>query len=322
MRHLGFQSFKLQKIEFSKDELLNLITKSKMFCVGLDFKESEFLQDLLRTVPLFAQDGNYYRWAHKSLQEYFAAQFIYLDSKEKQSAILKKLSSTENVDKFINVLDLYYDMDYKTFRNVIEYSLLIDYEQYSKKNYNKKYIEVKEASINKRKELTFSFDTYLFRAEKEDGKDAFSGERLSEMIKKYKYKNNLEDKRFSGVFLSPPFTDNIYAIHYQNPKTSLMMLLLIKKNMIVKEIKGRKYFNKSKVSIDCEIGKEFEMVYISDELQSPFNSKKNFDNINEFIEATRMFPVSIDSKNALITLKQIKADIEKESVDDFLIDGI
>jgi hypothetical protein len=322
MRHLGFQCFKLQKIEFNKDELLNLITKSKNFCVGLDFKESDFLQDLLRTVPLFAQDGNYYRWAHKSLQEYFAAQFIYLDSKEKQNPILEKLSSTENVEKFINVLDLYYDMDYKTFRNVIEYNLLLEYEKYSKENYNKSYSEIKNEDVLKRKELAFLIDTHLFRAEKADKKDPFEGKRLSKMIKDYQDKNGLEDKRFSGVLLSPPFTDNIYAIHYVNPKTSLLLLLMRKKNNIVKSIKRKTDFKKSKVSIDCEIENEFEMIQITDEPNSPFNSEKNFRNINEFIQATRMFPVTIDDKNALTTLNQIKAHLEKESVEDFLIDGI
>jgi hypothetical protein len=142
------------------------------------------------------------------------------------------------------------------------------------------------------------------------------------MIKDYQDKNGLEDKRFSGVLLSPPFTDNIYAIHYVNPKTSLLLLLMRKKNNIVKSIKRKTDFKKSKVSIDCEIENEFEMIQITDEPNSPFNSEKNFRNINEFIQATRMFPVTIDDKNALTTLNQIKAHLEKESVEDFLIDGI
>src|SRR5690606_18536320 len=105
-------------------------------CVGLKFSDSEFLLDILNTVPLFTQDGNYFRWSHKSLQEYFAAQFIYLDSKERQNIILSKLYSHTNLEKFINVLDLYYDMDYKVFRNIIEYNLLKEYSSFERLIYS------------------------------------------------------------------------------------------------------------------------------------------------------------------------------------------
>ena len=127
LRHIGYNCLKQQKNEFSKDETLKLIEQSKKFCIGLSFNESDFLTDLLKTVPLFTQDGIYYRWAHKSLQEYFAAQFIYMDSKEKQNDILLGIYNHSQLEKFTNILDLYYDMDYKTFRNVIEYCLLKDY---------------------------------------------------------------------------------------------------------------------------------------------------------------------------------------------------
>jgi len=152
LRHIGYNCFKLQKIEFSKDEILKLIEQSKKFCIGLSFDASDFLTDLLKTVPLFTQDGIYYRWAHKSLHEYFAAQFIYMDSKEKQNEILLGIYNHAQVEKFTNVLDLYYDMDYKTFRNVIEYCLLKNYfDKYvlSLKSYNKKHQRLSDEDIIK-----------------------------------------------------------------------------------------------------------------------------------------------------------------------------
>ena len=149
LRHIGYNCFKQQKIEFSKDEILKLIEQSKKFCIGLSFNESDFLTDLLKTVPLFAQDGNYYRWAHKSLHEYFAAQFIYMDSKEKQNNILLGIYNHSQLENFTNVLDLYYDMDYKTFRNVIEYCLLEDYYDVSLKPSYKKHQRVSDEDIIK-----------------------------------------------------------------------------------------------------------------------------------------------------------------------------
>ena len=155
LRFIGFNCFKQRKIEFSKDEIVNLIEKSKDFCAGLSFKGSDFLHDLLKTVPLFTKDGVYYRWAHKSLHEYFAAQFIYMDAKNKQNEILLSIYNSPRVKEHINVLDLYYDMDYKTFRNVIEYDLLKQYIKYCSDHYNEQYEGVSLEDVAKRKQVMF-----------------------------------------------------------------------------------------------------------------------------------------------------------------------
>ena len=129
LRYIGFKSMK--KIEFSKDELLSIIQGAKSFCVGLNFSDSNLLNDILKTVPIFVKDGNYYKWAHKSLQEYFAAQFIFLDAKNTQSEILKKIYSSNDINKYYNLLDLYYNIDYKGFRNVVTYEFLCDFKKFS-----------------------------------------------------------------------------------------------------------------------------------------------------------------------------------------------
>ncbi|MES2690793.1 MAG: NACHT domain-containing protein, partial [Bacteroidota bacterium] len=115
LRHIGYNCLIKGKIEFTKDEILDLIKDAKTYVSGISFKESDLLKDLISTVPLFTIDGIYYKWSHKSLQEYFAAQFIFLDSKEKQRDILLKIYKHENAIKFINVLDLYYSIDYRSF---------------------------------------------------------------------------------------------------------------------------------------------------------------------------------------------------------------
>jgi hypothetical protein len=57
LRRIGFKSIK--KIELSKDELLSIIRDAKEFCIGLKFSESDFLKDILSTVPIFIKDGVY-----------------------------------------------------------------------------------------------------------------------------------------------------------------------------------------------------------------------------------------------------------------------
>jgi len=192
LRYIGYKSFKLQKLEFTKDDILKLIKDSKEFCVGLKFKESDFLNDIIRTVPIFTKDGNYYRWSHKSLQEYFAAQFIYLDSKSKQNLILETLYSHPNIEKFINVLDLYYDMDYKTFRNVIERNLLKEYKNHIENNSFRELEKVQDDFKIKRKQSTFLTTSLIFKSIRSKyGDHPFDQDKLSAMLENYRKENNL-----------------------------------------------------------------------------------------------------------------------------------
>lgn len=321
LRHLGFSCFKLQKIEFSKDEILKLITDSKEFCAGLNFNESDFLEDLLRTVPLFAQDGNYYRWAHKSLQEYFAAQFIYLDSKEKQNSILDKLYNHSNIEKFINVIDLYYDMDYKTFRNRIERSLLSEFKEFVDNNYNHKYTDVLEESVIERKETSFFTNSFLFKATQKDKKHPFEGDKIGKMLKSFSEKNGLDEGGFSGILVRPPLFEFIYAIHYQNSKTTLLSLLARKKSNYIKGVNHSDIENKT-MELHYVFEKEYYPEEINDDIKNPFNTKENFKNISEFLQATKINSFIIDYDKGLTFLEKIEKSIANEEADDFLVGDI
>lgn len=134
LRYVGYRSLQSQKIEYEKDALLDIIEDAKDFYSDLKFNKSDYLKDLLKAVPLFCQDGQYYRWVHKSLQEYFAAQFIYKDSKSSQDSILKALYESENLEKYLNLLDLYYDIDNWGFRKNITLPLCESYREFYMNN--------------------------------------------------------------------------------------------------------------------------------------------------------------------------------------------
>ena len=102
LRHLGFRCLKYQKIEFDKDSLLKIIDDVKNDCSNLNFSASDFFHDILHAVPLFCNDGQYYKWVHKSIQEYFAAQFIYRDAKENQDKILSTMYESNNLNKYLS----------------------------------------------------------------------------------------------------------------------------------------------------------------------------------------------------------------------------
>ncbi len=126
------------KIEFTRDELGTIVTKSISYCPEINTTSTNFIKDLLITVPIFTKDGIYYKWSHKSLQEYFAAQYLYLDAKENQQEILKHISFHQENSSFLNVIDLYRSIDPTGFENVVVYKLLEDYFKclnYSYKNF-------------------------------------------------------------------------------------------------------------------------------------------------------------------------------------------
>lgn len=319
LRHIGFNCFNLQKIEFTKDQLLKLIKDSREFCVGLSFKESDFLQDIIKTVPIFTQDGNYFRWSHKSLQEYFAAQFIYLDSKIKQNSILEKIYHHSNIDNFVNVLDLYYDMDYKTFRNVIELNLLEEYNLFSN-NYFKSNVLINDKDLLKRRELMFLADNYFFKASRK-GEDSFRTEEFHLMIKKFE--SNLKNSTFksSNILVSPNFTQQeIYLMNFHDGKKAILELLFNKHNRIVKELNNFQNFVRNE-DIDFKLKENYDSLRLNDSQDCILNDQNNFQKVNFILEAFGGSQISINGREALEKLKIIKSEIELEGQSDFLLSG-
>lgn len=129
LRHIGFICMTQHKIEFEKDAILTIITQAKSYCTDLTFNPSDFLDDILCRVPLFCKDGNYYKWVHKSLQEYFAARFINIDY-QNTDEVLSKIYNSSNVDNYINMLDIYMDIDALGFKKNILLPLCRNFIEY------------------------------------------------------------------------------------------------------------------------------------------------------------------------------------------------
>lgn len=123
------------KIEFTRDELGTIISKSISYCPEIKVSSANFIKDLLITVPIFVKDGIYYKWSHKSLQEYFAAQYLYLDAKENQQEILNHIAFHRENISFLNVIDLYRSIDPTGFENIVVYKLLEDYFNFINDSY-------------------------------------------------------------------------------------------------------------------------------------------------------------------------------------------
>ncbi|MDQ8140752.1 NACHT domain-containing protein [Chryseobacterium sp. CFS15] len=318
LRHIGFSCLKSQKIEFTKDEILKLISESKVFCVGLEFTESNFLSDILKTVPLFSEDGNYYKWSHKSLQEYFAAQFIFLDAKKNQSKIIDLIYNHADLDKFINVLDLYYDMDYKTFRYRIEFKILEEYHHHLQNYYQNFKSDLNLQLIPLRAEMTFLNETVIFYLDEDiDEDEEAHNDNMTDMITSISEQNNLDDILVSQIRIFKLQKLNLFQ--YVHPKNKLFYIFENKKNPIVKKFSSEKYDFSS--NFPFEFNEEVKFARIDYVYNDGVNNEKNFKEINSLISDYVDESIIINHSEAIKRFNEIKNEIDKGS-DEFLLEGL
>ena len=109
LRCVGFASVYNHKVEFERTEIISIIKKSKEKCGLSNFNESDYLDDLVKAVPLFSKEGLSYKWSHKSLAEYFAVEYIAFDSLDLEQTIVERLYFNDK-ERNENLFDLYYDI--------------------------------------------------------------------------------------------------------------------------------------------------------------------------------------------------------------------
>ena len=317
LRAIGFTTAKLGQLEFEKDRWLRIIAEAKKLCPGIEFKEGSFLKDLVTTVPLFNRDGEYYRWAHKSIQEYFAAQFICTDSKGKQDIILKKMAENRNVLKFINILDLCYDIDYKTFRRVISYDLMSDFVKFWDSTYTAiDRGKISADDINLRKSL--SFQTYAGFMREEDMESREASHVTEAIVKLARSKEiSLEEDYELMMWGGAPFTF-VYSLH-----TSALLELLQKKGEdVVFELSELDY-NGTSAKAEEKI-REFlvaePLLIITDDPASVVNDIDTFNHVNWEL----FFPqrTCIDHEKARKLVENVQREIAEEASDTFLTDNL
>ena len=150
LRYVGYKCLTNIGVKFDEDTVLNTIREAKENNRNLDFYESAFLKDLTSSVPLFCMDGTDYKWVHKSLLEYFAARFIFCDAKQNQDKILSAICNSEHKEKYINMLDIYYDIDFKGFSKNITLPICERYIQFYSNNINSILFKINKDLIEKR----------------------------------------------------------------------------------------------------------------------------------------------------------------------------
>ncbi|MFT3823684.1 MAG: NACHT domain-containing protein [Chitinophagaceae bacterium] len=322
LRYIGFSCLRNgQVIEFNKDKILELIRKGKEFCTGLQFSESDFLKDLITTVPLFIQDGNYYRWAHKSLQEYFAAQFIYLDSKGQQSKILMQLYNSEYLPVFINTLDLYYDIDTKTFRGTILYEILSSFEKFVNVSFQDIGFDIPRDEILRRIEVCFQMKVYFFGMGLYD--EIKHNSNLNKVFEKNNEKSiisiirNAVDKKLACFCICDIKMSMDEMLVQKIPEIFRFDSSLLESSWVPLDDNSERSFSQIKYYFESD----YESYLIDDRIDNQFNFAESFSAVTgQMAWGRRARP--FNSEKALALLAEIRMQIQTENNDSFLLDGI
>jgi hypothetical protein len=153
LRYLGYLTYKAQKVEYTKDELLDFVDKAKQLAAQNSAKSSQIIHDLTHAVPLMLEEGNYIRWAHRSIQEYFAALCICRNMQGKQLEILLKYYRDNDFSSHINLIALCADIEPSYFRQSILKDLLENLLQEFNSIYQNMRNSISPELIRKRKQL-------------------------------------------------------------------------------------------------------------------------------------------------------------------------
>ncbi|MDR6967781.1 hypothetical protein J2X31_001793 [Flavobacterium arsenatis] len=299
------------QIEFTRDQLEDIISKAIKYCGDIKVKPSDFIKDLIITVPIFSLDGVYYKWSHKSLQEYFASQFIYLDAKDKQNEILLKICFHESNELYLNIIDLYESIDPRGFKNIVLYKLLQDFTKHMKVSY-KNFPDSK--SKLERQQLAFIYDLYLINFPFEPRTRENSPSEIFELLRNLKGK-----KRMSIGMNVVPDENQISCIKVPriiNPQLILLNFLDDKDYSFVTRIKMKP----SRHKIDLKL-KSRHPYSVTDRKNSYLNTLDNFEKTNDIIKhflARHEVPV-INQKKASIALSEIQESIKSSSDENFLL---
>ncbi|HAT4125257.1 TPA: hypothetical protein I9Z60_001610 [Clostridium perfringens] len=308
LRCIGFITL-TKGINYSREELISLINKAKAKNPEIEFRASDFLWDIIHSVPLFTREGIEYKWVHKSFQEYFAASYLCVDAKKTQEKLLKEMSNNNKIYKYFNVLDFFYDMEYKQFSRYILLDLFKEYEIFYENSYNNKFFsDFKAESIDTRKKIQFILEKVYIRKFDEEDRNLDVYE-----IWKRDFEHISDAGKTTGTY------DSMMVVNFGNNRKEQLLKLLKNKNFegIKEYFCIEKNVNKKLYDI-----LEFKVMYdINDDVNNDLNSYKNFEIVNEFLKKIIdiRFRYLLDYNICMKIKEQIEAGIREEENDlDFI----
>lgn len=131
-----FQSFFHNQFEFRREDVLNICINAKQKAgIMKNFEVEDFFEDLTKAVCMLLPEGQYYRFCHRSFQEYFASIYISQLDDEKQKKFLNAWIKEEKGRQSSDILSILSAIQPKRYiKNVLCEILGELYEKYEKED--------------------------------------------------------------------------------------------------------------------------------------------------------------------------------------------
>jgi len=294
LRVVGFVSVMTGKVEGDTDAVLGWIRKAKEVC-KINIPESNFLEDLVRSVPVFVKDGDYYRWSHKSLAEYFAAQYICTEGKGQQQKILDTFLLSRQVGRFTNVLDQIYDIDNNAFREHLILPAAKAFADHWANSYKAMDPAITVEEVRLRKSCTFDMTTIFFKDFSFNGhKDFRAG--LSNAIKQVRG-SDLQFEPIAIVMLNERSRKNVRVIiDVPGPFNTVLSILEMKKDPLIMHKSKLSATSRSSWSKGLSVAVPDKPRVLTDDPHADYNQKNVFSKLTSLIAESA--PI-IDADNML-----------------------
>lgn len=302
LRNIGFETSKLGKVIYSKDELIKYIKTAKDVNPSIEFKEQNYMEDLTTTVPLFSYEGDKIKWAHKSIQDFFAAKFI--SNHARKEEIISRILAA-NKYQYLNILDLLYELESKLFRKVIIKSLLESFINLNNIQFKENsYIE--HEMIEDRISLCFGSKYYFMRMDSD--LEFFEARKI--------LYDAMGSRNINLSFTTIYHKWKICIFREDSIQKYIIKMLLTKNEDLFK--KPAIYVEPKMIDLSAL---QISTPYIIDyNFESPLNTKQNYGVINYFLTYMVQNEYFLDINKCKKQLELINKEIELDASQDLLCD--
>ena len=309
LRRLAFDTSKIVKTEYTDVQLIELLKEVNQ-SISFDFKELSYSDDLELNVPLFVRDGRNLKWSHKSVQDYFAAEYICNHSKKKE--IVSKLYESKK-SNYLQIIDFISELEPKIFRESIVLPLLTKFKEYCETTYTDCKVPLKE--VRKRQSVTFGV---LFGMETQNDNMSDWISRIQGHTNKQIGNYTLNSLTFTRDKKDVPVLE-IFAISFDQ---EIINIIGNKSSRYTTKVK-----KEAKLKLlDIQLP-EKKVIYVDDKSDCIFNKPEVFDKVSDKIMTSRLDTSTssntyfLDYDKSVKEIESIKQLITVEKEKDIL-DGI
>lgn len=178
LKYIGYSGAKTGNPIFSRSELVRHIEAARERMPNeASFAASQFVRDLISTVPLFVNEGGVYSWAHKTVQDYFAARFIVEEMGEGAEEVVSRVMQNDRRGKFQNVIEFLCDIKPVLGHELVIIPFLEGFLHYWDSAYRHEYPGVPAEVVDYRRAVSYKHHYVMYNVDNvADVIRAFSGE--------------------------------------------------------------------------------------------------------------------------------------------------